>query len=249
MTAWEAGARSFSKPFKRRPAWEVFLYDVATATTVLESSSRSSRVESSLAPPQRHKCEVSSISTMMRTSLSLIHVLSLALRVSEAFIFAPPLLRLLPPCGESCTQPQQQPPVLHALGNNSEDSHDSNSGDDGNSESDYGDEDASFYADLREAKNEKLGAPIPDNYFAARAAIDSENEFLNAMKNAKAEFAEAKAETGSVDGAVERIMDGIRKEEELEAAWDAAADREEEEKGQNDGGSDDDDDFSDDTFQ
>lgn len=190
----------------------------------------------------------------MRTSLSLIHLLSLALRVSEAFIFAPPLLRPLPPRGESCTQPQQQPrkkcpPVLHALGNNSGDSHDSNSGDDGNSESDYGDDDASFYADLREAKNQKLGAPIPDNYFAARAAIDSENEFLNAMKNAKAEFSEAKAETGSVDGAVERIMDGIRKEEELEAALDAAADREEEEKGQNDGGSDDDDNFSDDAFQ
>ena len=194
----------------------------------------------------------------MMTSLSLIHLLSLALRVSEAFIFAPPLLRPLPPCGESCNQPQQQarkrrrqkcPPLFHFFANNSEDSYDSNSGDDGNSESD--DDDASFYADLREAKNAKLGAPIPDNYFAARAAIDSENEFLNAMKNAKAEFAEAKAETGSVDGAVERIMDGIRKEEEVEAAWDAAADREEEEeKRQNDtcreSGDDDD---SDDAFQ
>lgn len=195
-----------------------------------------------------------SISTM-KTSLSVIHLMSLALRVSEAFISAPPLLRPWPPsCGEICNQPQQQqarkrrrqkcPPVhvLHALGNNSsEDSDCNNSGDDdGNNESD--DDDASFYADLREAKNEKLGAPIPDNYFAARAAIDSENEFLNAMKNARAEFAEAKAEIGSVDGAVERIMDGIRKEEELEEAWDAAAAEREE----NNFGSDDD---SDDAFQ
>ena len=93
-------------------------------------------------------------------------------------------------------------------------------------------DDASFYADLRGAKNEKLGAPIPESYFAAGAAIDSENEFLSALKNAKAAFAEAKEETGSVDGAVEKIMDGIRKEEELEAAWEKDQHQEEEEQQQ-----------------
>ena len=170
----------------------------------------------------------------MRTSLSPILLPSLALRGSEAFISAPSLLRPWPQ-----HQPQKRPgkrrrqkcpPVLHALGN--EDSDDNSLDDDNNNENDV--DDVSFYADLREAKNEKLGAPIPDNYFAARAAIDAENEFLNAMKNAKAEFAEAKEETGSVDGAVERIMDGIRKEEELEAAWDAAAAECEEKEGSDD---------------
>lgn len=233
------------------PAWPCFCM-TSTAQSLCRNSAGHDQTGATTVTTTKR------IISTMRTSLYVIHLLPLALKGSEAFVSAPSLLRPWRPCGESCAlknQPQQQPrkrrrqncpPVLHALGN-SEDSDDNNSGDDDNKESD--DHDASFYADLREAKNEKLGAPIPDNYFAALAAIDSENEFLNAMKNAKAEFAEAKAETGSVDGAVERIMDGIRKEEELEAAWDAAAGREEEEeKRQNNSGSDDEDD-SDDAFQ
>ena len=85
---------------------------------------------------------------------------------------------------------------------------------------------------------------IPESYFAAGAAIDSENEFVRAMKNARAEFAEAKKETGSVDGAVEKIMDGIRKEEELEAAWEKEQQQEERQDQSrcSGGGGDDDDD-------
>ena len=162
------------------------------------------------------------------------HLLSSALKGSEAFIVAPASIEVLPPCvdlatssSESCGQKStprrpKHPSVMNALGN-SEHSDDSDSDPNksiGDKKND--DDDVSFYADLREAKNEKFGAPIPDTYFAARAAIDSENEFLNAMKNARAEFAEAKEETGSIDGAVKQIMDGIRKEEALEAAWDAA---------------------------
>lgn len=100
--------------------------------------------------------------------------------------------------------------------NNDNDADDDNN-DDGGKKSNS--TDVSFYASLREAKNSKLGAPIPTTDFVARATVDSENEFLGAMKNAKAEFAEAKEATGSVDGAVDRILDGMRREEELEAAW------------------------------
>ena len=190
-----------------------------------------------------------------------IHLLSFALKGSEAFVFVPPFREHRASCCDSrggpklaarsitCSRARHQnlrkcaPLTMmnaHAPGKN-EDSFDDQDADSADASSD----DASFYADLREAKNEKLGAPIPESYFAAGAAIDSENEFLSALKNARAEFAEAKKETGSVDGAVEKIMDGIRKEEELEAAWEKEQQQEEERQDQSrcsSGGGDDDDD-------
>ena len=62
-------------------------------------------------------------------------------------------------------------------------------------------EDLTFWEDLRKAKQEKLGAPIPSEQ-ARQTAQPAENEFLQAMKQVSQEFESAKAELGT-DGAVD----------------------------------------------
>ncbi len=75
------------------------------------------------------------------------------------------------------------------------------------------DDDASFYRDLEEAKRSKLGGYIPKEQ-VERAALDAQEEFLAAMKDARKEFNDAKQKLGS-KGAVELFLDRIRKEDEM----------------------------------
>lgn len=73
-------------------------------------------------------------------------------------------------------------------------------------------DDSDFYRSLNKAKRAKLGAPIPPEQLR-ESAIDSENEFLEAMRKTTQEFQEAKDELGS-DGAVDLFLGRLRKEDE-----------------------------------
>ena len=79
-------------------------------------------------------------------------------------------------------------------------------------EEDNDDIDSVFYRDLQKAKAEKLGGMIPPEQ-AKEAAKDSENEFLQAMKETSQEFEEAKQQFGS-QGAVDLFLGKIQKEDE-----------------------------------
>lgn len=73
------------------------------------------------------------------------------------------------------------------------------------------DEESNFYRDLREAKKSKLGSDIPKEQLK-EAASASESEFLEAMRQAKKEFHDAKERLG-FDGAVEMILGRLREED------------------------------------
>jgi hypothetical protein len=73
------------------------------------------------------------------------------------------------------------------------------------------DEDAAFYVDLREAKKAKFGSDLPQEQLK-ESSKSSELEFLNAMKQVKQEFQDAK-ETLGLDGAVEMIIERLRKDD------------------------------------
>uniref|UniRef100_A0A7S1FQ09 Uncharacterized protein n=1 Tax=Corethron hystrix TaxID=216773 RepID=A0A7S1FQ09_9STRA len=79
-------------------------------------------------------------------------------------------------------------------------------------DSDGFDNDAEFYRDLRRAKNQKLGRPIPPEQ-ARESAVQAEGDFLQAMRESKDEFQRAKEELGS-DGAVDLFLERIREEDE-----------------------------------
>ena len=83
-----------------------------------------------------------------------------------------------------------------------------------NADSDDGDEDGDFYRDLKQAKNEKLGSPIPKEQ-VKESAQESEQEFLAAMKKTSEEFQAAKEALGST-GAVDLFLGKIQKEEQAE---------------------------------
>lgn len=72
--------------------------------------------------------------------------------------------------------------------------------------------DKEFYDDLQRAKQEKLGGSIPPEQ-ARESAAQAESDFLQAMRETKAEFQKAKEELGS-DGAVDLFLDRIREEED-----------------------------------
>jgi hypothetical protein len=76
---------------------------------------------------------------------------------------------------------------------------------------DSNDEDANFYRDLREAKKSKLGSEIPKDQLK-ESALNSELEFLEALKQAKKEFQDAKEELG-FDGAVDMIIGKLREDD------------------------------------
>jgi hypothetical protein len=70
----------------------------------------------------------------------------------------------------------------------------------------------SFYRDLQKAKQEMLGSELPKEQLR-QSAIDSENEFLQAMKESKKEYEEAKEQDES---ASEFFLRKIKEEEEAE---------------------------------
>ena len=82
--------------------------------------------------------------------------------------------------------------------------------------------DSVFYRDLQKAKAEKLGGMIPPEQ-AKEAAKDSENEFLQAMKETSQEFEEAKQQFGS-QGAVDLFLGKIQKEDEKNGRVDDVGD-------------------------
>ena len=70
---------------------------------------------------------------------------------------------------------------------------------------------------MKKAKNEKMGAPIPREQLKD-SAKDAESEFLQAMKQSRKEFRDAKEELGS-EGAIDLFLGKIeiedkRREEE-----------------------------------
>ena len=69
----------------------------------------------------------------------------------------------------------------------------------------------SFYRNLDQAKRDKLGADIPKEQLQALAQ-EAENEFLQAMKEARQEFQKAKSKLGS-DGAVDLFLEKIQMED------------------------------------
>lgn len=73
------------------------------------------------------------------------------------------------------------------------------------------DNDMNFYQDLEKAKKSKFGSPIPKEELQASAS-SSEAEFLQAMKEAKKEFQEAKEELG-FDVALDAIIGKLREED------------------------------------
>ena len=73
------------------------------------------------------------------------------------------------------------------------------------------DEDSNFYRDLREAKRSNLGSDIPKEQLK-ESASSLESEFLEAMRQAKNEFREAKEKLG-FDGAVDMILGRLREED------------------------------------
>jgi len=75
--------------------------------------------------------------------------------------------------------------------------------------------DDSLYQDLKKAKNEKLGAPIPEQQ-RQESAKEAENEFLSAMQETSKEFQEAKDSLGS-NGAIDLFLGKIREEDERRA--------------------------------
>jgi hypothetical protein len=75
------------------------------------------------------------------------------------------------------------------------------------------DDDAAFYRDLKEAKKKILGAPIPPEQLKD-SAVDAEQEFLEAMKQTKKEFEEAKEELGSKDAAIDFFLQKLREVDE-----------------------------------
>jgi hypothetical protein len=79
---------------------------------------------------------------------------------------------------------------------------------------DANDDDADFYRDFQKAKNEKFGSPIPPEQLK-ESAKDAEQEFLQAMKQSRKEFQDAKDELGS-NGAVDLFLGKIQKEIEGE---------------------------------
>ncbi len=72
-----------------------------------------------------------------------------------------------------------------------------------------------FLQDLSKAKSEKLGMDIPTSSKQIQESIqNSQNEFLDAMKQAKIEFDQSKEEIG-VDGAIEKLKEGWDEEDRL----------------------------------
>jgi hypothetical protein len=76
-----------------------------------------------------------------------------------------------------------------------------------------GDDDAALLEALRRAANDRLGAPVPESPFAKCAAASAEGDFLRAMEEAREEFAEARARTGTTEDAVREVMGRIEREE------------------------------------
>ena len=91
---------------------------------------------------------------------------------------------------------------------NPSDQEDSNS----SAEENYAMMNDSFYRNLEQAKRDKLGADIPKEQLQA-SAQEAENEFLQAMKEARQQFQKAKAKLGS-DGAVDLFLEKIQMEHE-----------------------------------
>jgi hypothetical protein len=79
-------------------------------------------------------------------------------------------------------------------------------------------EDLDFYRDFQEAKASKLGASLPPDQLR-RAAMRAEGEFLQAMKETRDEFQQAKQDLGS-DGAVNLFMKRIQKDDQQETSDD-----------------------------
>mmetsp|Transcript_18249 Transcript_18249/g.23922 ORF Transcript_18249/g.23922 Transcript_18249/m.23922 type:complete len:151 (-) Transcript_18249:2253-2705(-) len=74
------------------------------------------------------------------------------------------------------------------------------------------DDDETFYNDLRKAKKEMLGSPIPLSEDLQEETESSENEFLKAMNKATQEFQTAKEELGS-EGACDLFLGKIQEED------------------------------------
>jgi len=73
------------------------------------------------------------------------------------------------------------------------------------------DDDSDFYRDLREAKKSKLGLEIPKEQLK-ESTLSSESEFLQAMKQVKKEFQDAKEKLG-LEGAIDMVIGRLRDED------------------------------------
>lgn len=107
----------------------------------------------------------------------------------------------------------------HKMSTHSNNDNDSNS----NSNNDNIDDNYSFLQDLQKAKIQKLGADIPTPPALQQSIQNSQNEFLNAMKQVKSDFNKIKDEIG-VDAAIDlfkRDWDEEDRlwEEEMEKGW------------------------------
>ena len=99
-----------------------------------------------------------------------------------------------------------------------------NEASDENPESDDGSPQQSmdeFLRDFRDAKASKMGGAIPEEQLKESAA-QAESDFLQAMKETKGEFNQAKKELGS-EGAVDMFLDRIRKEDEAREGADSSS--------------------------
>ena len=78
-----------------------------------------------------------------------------------------------------------------------------------------------FLRDFRDAKASKMGGAIPEEQLKESAA-QAESDFLQAMKETKDEFNQAKKELGS-EGAVDMFLDRIRNEDEAREGDDGSS--------------------------
>jgi len=77
----------------------------------------------------------------------------------------------------------------------------------------FEDDEDEFYNDLRKAKKEMLGSPIPLSEQLQEETASSENDFLKAMNKVTEEFQTAKEELGS-EGACDLFLGKIQEEDE-----------------------------------
>ncbi len=84
-----------------------------------------------------------------------------------------------------------------------------------NDNNDDDDDDDKFLQDFSRAKSQKFGMDIPTSSKQIQESIESsQNEFLNAMKQAKEDFQKSKEDVG-VDGAIELLKQNWDEEDKL----------------------------------
>lgn len=106
------------------------------------------------------------------------------------------------------------------MSSNNNNSYDIDDDDDDDNDDEYeknnnNNKDYSFLQDLQNAKQSKLGTdilPLTSSQIQ-ESAENSENDFLNAMKEAKAEFKKSEDELG-VDGAIDQLKEGWDEEDQ-----------------------------------